>query len=601
MDWHDSVFGYKINDEQADLSFNETDSAPYMPKSVVVDTYFDWENVGSPFIPYHQSVIYEVHVREFTLMNPHVPENLRGTYAGLVHPASLNYLKRLGITSVELMPVHHFVADRNLQEIGLTNFWGYNTIAFFAPETRYSSGGVTGEQVTEFKNMVKEFHKAGIEVILDVVFNHTAEGNQMGPTFSFKGIDNEAYYRLTDDKRYYMDYTGTGNTLNANLPLVLRLIMDSLRYWIMEMHVDGFRFDMAPVLARELHDVNRLSAFFDIIYQDPVISQVKLIAEPWDIGEGGYQVGNFPPGWGEWNGRYRTCMRNYWRGADVQLNEFTGRLTGSPDLYRNDYRFPTASINYIASHDGMNLHDLVSYNQKHNEANKNDNKDGEDDNQSWNCGIEGPTDDQAINALRAQQKRNFITTLFISQGVPMIKAGDEIGHSKKGNNNSYCQDNEISWLNWEKADGSLLEFTRQLISLRRKHPVFCRHNWFQGNNKPETGLKDVEWLFPDGSEIKEDDHNDTIARCVAMFLNGADLDINCTGGKPVKDDNFYVLFNPEQGPVPFTLPADKYGSHWIEVIDTTRDSLTEDGKTYKPGDKITVEGRSVIVLHNPLK
>jgi isoamylase len=598
IDWHDSVFGYKIGDPLEDQSYNEKDSAPFVPRSVVTDPNFDWENVQAPKIPYDQTVIYEVHVKEFTKQNPEIPEELRGTYAGLAHPATIDYLKRLGITAVELMPVHHFVADRHLVEKGLTNFWGYNTIGFFAPDVRYSSSGVKGEQVIEFKNMVKELHKAGIEVILDVVYNHTAEGNHMGPTLSFKGIDNTAYYRLTEDKRYYMDYTGTGNTLNAYLPGVLRLIMDSLRYWITEMHIDGFRFDLAATLARELHDVNRLSAFFEIIYQDPIISQVKLIAEPWDIGEGGYQVGKFPPGWAEWNGKYRDCMRDYWRGGNSMLTEFAERFTGSADLYQSDYRFPTASINFITAHDGFTLNDLVSYNEKHNEANGEDNKDGDQQNHSWNCGAEGPTDDEGINNLREKQKRNLLTTLLLSQGVPMILSGDEIGRTKNGNNNTYCQDNEISYINWQKADNTLLEFTRQLIHWRRAHPVFCRRRWFRGHVIKEINLKDIEWFFPDGSEVKENAYKSTLARCFAIYLNGNDLDMSGPKGERITDDNFYVIFNNEEASVEYKLPPLHYGDHWIEVINTNKDSITPEGILHKPGDTIMVEGHSVVLLHN---
>ena len=461
--WHDSLFGYIVGHHAEDLSYSELDSAPYVPKSVVINPNFDWEGDKRMNIPFYQTIIYEAHVKGLTKLHPDVPENIRGTYAAIAHPSIINYLKNLGITAIELMPVHHFVNDRFLQEKGLSNYWGYNSIAFFAPDVRYSASGSLGQQVTEFKNMVKELHKAGIEVILDVVYNHTGEGNQLGPTLSLRGVDNASYYRLTENKRHYMDYTGTGNTLNAMMPPVLRLIMDSLRYWILEMHVDGFRFDLASALARELHDVDRLGSFFDIIHQDPVISQVKLIAEPWDVGEGGYQVGNFPPGWVEWNGKYRDCMRDYWRGADSMLAEFALRFTGSPDLYFDNYRKPIASINFITAHDGFTLHDLVSYNEKHNLDNGENNNDGETHNRSWNCGVEGNTDDPSIIALRNKQKRNLLTTLFLSQGVPMILAGDELGRTQKGNNNAYCQDNEISWINWIHADKDLLEFTKKLI------------------------------------------------------------------------------------------------------------------------------------------
>ncbi len=511
--WNDALFGYQVGAAEKDLTFSEQDSAVFIPKAVVIDPSYDWEEDMPPKISYHKSIIYEAHVKGFTQLHPDIPEEMRGTYAALGHPVTIKYLKKLGITAIELMPVHQFIDDRHLTERGLSNYWGYNTIGFFAPDARYSSSGVLGGQVKEFKDMVKEIHKAGIEVILDVVYNHTAEGNEMGPTLSFKGIDNASYYRLTEeDKRYYMDYTGTGNTLNAYLPNVLRLMMDSLRYWILEMHVDGFRFDLASTLARELHEVNRLSSFFEIIYQDPVISQVKLIAEPWDIGEGGYQVGKFPPGWAEWNGKFRDCIRDYWRSADSMLGEFGQRFTGSPDLYQDDYRRPTASINFITAHDGFTLNDLVSYDEKHNEANGEDNKDGESHNRSWNCGVEGETDDPAILALRQQQKRNLLATLFLSQGVPMLVAGDEISRTQKGNNNAYCQDNELSWLDWAHADEDLLTFTRKLINLRKTHPVFCRRRWFQGQPVKAVGVEDIAWYLPEGAEMQEHNWTEDFAR-----------------------------------------------------------------------------------------
>src|ERR1044071_9269966 len=478
------------------MSFSSDDSAPFLPKCVVIDPSFDWGDDKPPKIPFHQTVIYETHVKGFTQTHPDIPEEIRGSYAALAHPVVIQYLKDLGVTAIELMPVHHFITDRHLVERGLTNYWGYNTIGFYAPDVRYSSSGILGEQVVEFKNMVKQLHKAGIEVILDVVYNHTGEGNQMGPTLSFRGIDNASYYRVTEDRRFYMDYTGTGNTLNAMLPNVLRLIMDSLRYWILEMHVDGFRFDLASALARELHEVDRLSSFFDIIHQDPVISQAKLIAEPWDIGEGGYMVGNFPPGWAEWNGKYRDNLRRYWKGADSMLGEFAERFTGSSDLYKEDYRLPTASINFITAHDGFTLHDLVTYNDKHNEANNDSNNDGDNNNRSWNCGVEGPTDDQSVIDLRDRQKRNFLTTLFLSQGVPMLLSGDELGRTQNGNNNAYCQDNNISWINWEKADYELLAFTRKLIQVYKQHNVFSRRDWFKGQPIKGRGLTDIAWFSP---------------------------------------------------------------------------------------------------------
>ncbi len=597
IDWHDSLFAYEIGSEQEDLSFSESDSAPYIPKSVVVDNTFDWDDDQPPRIPYHQSVIYEAHVRGLTMQHPEVPKEIRGTYAAIGHPAIIKHLTELGITAIELMPIHQFVNDRYLVEKGLSNYWGYNTVGFFAPDCRYSSSGVTGGQVTEFKEMVKALHKAGIEVILDVVYNHTGEGNQMGPTLSLKGVDNASYYRLVEDnKRFYMDYTGTGNTLNAMLPNVLRYIMDSLRYWITEMHVDGFRFDLAATLARELHEVNRLSAFFDIIYQDPTISQVKLIAEPWDIGEGGYQVGKFPPGWAEWNGKYRDCIRDYWRGADSMLGEFAMRFTGSPDLYQDDYRRPTASINFITAHDGFTLHDLVSYNEKHNDANGEDNNDGESHNRSWNCGAEGETDDEAVIALRNQQKRNFLATMFLSQGVPMIVAGDEMGRTQQGNNNAYCQDNEISWINWENADEELCDFTKHLIAFRREHPAFKRRRWFQGQPVTGRGLEDIGWFLPEGAEMSEDNWSHDFAKSLAVFLNGHGLRSVDPKGEKITDNNFYVIFNAFHDAIDYQLPPEKYGKEWVKVLDTTqaRSTSTKHGA----GDKICVPGRSVILLLN---
>ncbi|MEO6932921.1 MAG: glycogen debranching protein GlgX, partial [Chitinophagaceae bacterium] len=537
IDWDDSLYGYQLNHSESDLSFSQVDSAPFLPRSVVVDQEFDWENDVHPRIPYYKSVIYELHVKGFTKLLEAVPEELRGTYLGLAHPASIKYLKELGITSVELMPVHHFVRDRTLADMGLFNYWGYNTIGFFAPDIRYSLGGAHGDQVREFKQMVKELHRAGIEVIIDVVYNHTAEGSHLGPTLSFRGIDNAAYYRLTEDKRYNMDYTGTGNTLNVMMPNVLRLIMDSLRYWILEMHVDGFRFDLAATLARELHEVDRLGSFFDIIHQDPVISQAKLIAEPWDIGEGGYQVGKFPPGWAEWNGKYRDCLRDYWRGADSMLGEFALRFTGSPDLYRGDYRRPTASINFITAHDGFPLEDLVSYNEKHNMANGENNNDGESHNRSWNCGEEGATTNEEIIELRRRQKRNLLTSLFLSQGVPMLVSGDEIGHSQNGNNNTYCQDNELSWLNWAEADQAFLAFTRSLVHFRRNHPVFCRRRWFKGRPIKGVGLEDINWFQPDGAEMTEENWNHDFAKSLGVYLNGHGIRTVGPRGEHILDDS----------------------------------------------------------------
>jgi isoamylase len=598
IEWDDSLFGYEVGHKDEDLKINNKDSAPFIPKSVVIDSSFDWQDDKAPKIPYHQSIIYETHIKGFTRLNPNIPKEIQGTYAAIAHRVTIDYLKQLGVTAVELMPVHHFVADRHLVEKGLTNYWGYNSIGFFAPDVRYSSSGVTGEQVSEFKNMVKELHKAGIEVILDVVYNHTAEGNHMGPTLSFKGIDNSSYYRLMDDKRYYRDYTGTGNTLNANLPNVLRLMMDSLRYWIQEMHVDGFRFDLASTLARELHEVHKLSSFFDIIHQDPVISQVKLIAEPWDVGEGGYQVGNFPAGWTEWNGKYRDCMRDYWRGADSVLGEFAERFTGSPDLYQGDYRRPTASINFITAHDGFTLNDLVSYNEKHNEANGEDNKDGESHNRSWNCGVEGPTDKKEVLQLRQRQKKNFLTTLLLSQGVPMLLAGDELSRTQKGNNNAYCQDNEISWLNWQSADQDLIDFTRKLIAFRKAHPIFCRRKWFQGQPIKGMGVEDIAWFLPEGTEMTDEHWNTSFAKSLAIYLNGKGIHTPGPKGEVIVDDSFYVIFNAHHEELKYKLPEEKYGKQWTKALDTF-DGGIQQGKSFQAQDVLTVAGRSVVVLLNP--
>ncbi|MNI09773.1 Glycogen debranching enzyme [compost metagenome] len=595
VQWNDALFAYNIGED--DLSLDTTDSAPFVPKSVVIDGHFDWGDDLPPCIPMHQSVIYETHVKGFTATHPEIPEEIRGTYAALAHPVTINYLKELGITAIELLPIHHFITDRHLQDKGLTNYWGYNSVGFFAPDVRYSASGTHGEQVVEFKEMVKALHSAGIEVILDVVYNHTGEGNEMGPTLSFRGIDNASYYRLAEDPRYYMDFTGTGNTLNTRQPNVLRLIMDSLRYWVQEMHVDGFRFDLASALARELHDVDKLSSFFDVIHQDPVISQVKLIAEPWDIGEGGYQVGEFPAGWAEWNGKYRDCIRDYWIGADSMIAEFANRLTGSSDLYRGDNRTPSASINFITAHDGFTLHDLVSYNEKHNEANGEDNKDGESHNRSWNCGAEGPTDDSTVNNLREKQKRNMLVTLFLSQGVPMLVAGDEQGRTQQGNNNAYCQDNEISWLNWANVDVSLLDFTKKLIHFRREHPVFCRRKWFQGLPIRGTGVEDIVWFLPDASEMDDHHWQEDYARSLAVFLNGAGIRSVDTDGKKIVDANFYLIFNAYWEDVTYTLPGENYGAGWFKILDTNNDTIESFGN-YSAGDSILVPSRSILLFQS---
>lgn len=593
--WDDALFGYELGHPEGDVSFSEKDSAAFIPKGVVIDNTFDWEGDTPLRIPMHRSIIYEAHVKGFTAQHPEIPEEIRGTYSALAHPVTISYLQSLGITAIELLPIHHFITDRHLHEKGLTNYWGYNTIGFFAPDIRYGSTGSQGEQVIEFKNMVKELHRAGIEVILDVVYNHTGEGNEMGPTLSFRGIDNASYYRLAEDPRYYMDFTGTGNTLNARLPNVLRLIMDSLRYWILEMHIDGFRFDLASALARELYDVDKLSSFFDVIYQDPVISQVKLIAEPWDIGEGGYQVGEFPPGWAEWNGKYRDCMRDYWIGADSMLGEFADRLTGSSDLYQGDYRRPTASINFITAHDGFTLHDLVSYNEKHNEANGEDNLDGDNHNRSWNCGVEGPTEDEEVNKLRAKQKRNLLTTLFLSQGVPMIVAGDEFGRTQHGNNNAYCQDNDISWLDWNGQDEKLLHFTRQLITFRKEHPTFCRRKWFQGIPIKGIGLEDIAWFNPEGQEMEESHWQNDFARSLAVFLNGNGIRTSDDDGTKITDNSFYIMFNAYWEDISYKLPHAKYCKEWIMVLDTNIETIGA-LDTYAAAHTITVPARSIIVL-----
>lgn len=598
VEWHDSLFGYQVGHKDEDLSFNKQNSAPYLPKCVVIDPSYDWEDDTAPKTGLYKSIIYELHVKGFTRQYPNVPEELRGTYAGLAHPKVIEYLQSLGITTVELMPVHQFVADRHLVEKGLTNYWGYNSIGFFAPDVRYSGAGALGEQVREFKDMVKALHRAGIEVILDVVYNHTAEGNHLGPTLCFRGIDNASYYRLVaDDKRHYMDYTGTGNTLNMMQPNVLQLIMDSLRYWIQEMHVDGFRFDLAAALARELHDVDRLGSFFDIIHQDPVISQVKLIAEPWDVGEGGYQVGNFPPGWAEWNGKYRDTMRDYWRGAERTLGEFALRFTGSPDLYEFSSRRPTASVNFITAHDGFTLNDLVSYDEKHNEANGEDNQDGEDHNRSWNHGAEGPTDDPEVSKLRNRQKRNFLSTLILSQGIPMLLAGDEIGRTQQGNNNAYCQDNEISWLDWDHVDESLLDFTRCLIQFRKEHPVFRRRRWFQGQAIHGSEVEDIAWFTPEGSEMSEEHWGEDEAKSLGVFLNGEGIRTPGPQGERVTDDSFYLMFNAHHEPLEFHLPEEKWGKRWEKILDTAEDGITDsEPETYQAGDKMEVADRSVVVL-----
>jgi glycogen operon protein len=590
--WHEALFGYRFKDPET--SSNDVDSAPFMPKSVVISPYFDWESDRPPRVPLDDSVIYEVHVKGFTQQHPDVPEQLRGTYAGLAHPAVIDHLLALGVTAVELMPVHQFIHDSHLVDRGLRNHWGYNSIGYLAPHNEYSSSGQEGQQVQEFKWMVKALHAAGIEVILDVVYNHTAEGNHLGPILSLKGIDNAAYYRLVDgDRRYYYDTTGTGNSLNMRHPHVLQLIMDSLRYWVTEMHVDGFRFDLASTLARQFHEVDRLSAFFDLIQQDPVVSRVKLIAEPWDVGAGGYQVGNFPPLWSEWNGKYRDTLRDYWRGEPQTLGEFASRLTGSSDLYEDDGRRPSASVNFVTAHDGFTLNDLVSYNEKHNEANGEGGADGESHNRSWNSGAEGPTDDPVVLEIRGRQRRNFLATLFLSQGIPMLLAGDESGRTQGGNNNAYCQDNEISWLDWHHEDGALLAFTQRLISFRRAHPVFRRRHFFHGESLG-ADAPDIAWFRPDGSEMTADDWSSGFGKSIGVFFNGETIPSPDARGERVVDDTFLILFNAHYEPLVFTLPAKRWGARWLRMLDTA-DALNE-GEALDAGAVTTVAARSLALF-----
>jgi isoamylase len=598
VDWKQPIFPYKVETGD-DRQKCDQDSAAGMPKSVVVDSRFDWEGDCPPETPLADSVIYEVHVKGFSNTNPEVPQELRGTYAGLSHPASISYLKKLGITAVELLPVHHFLDDGHLIDQGLKNYWGYNTLGYFAPDPRYCSCGDQGGQVTEFREMVKTLHANGIEVILDVVYNHTCEGNHMGPMLSFKGICNTSYYRLMeDDPRYYMDYTGTGNTLNVRHPQVLKLLMDSLRYWVTEMHVDGFRFDLAATLARELHDVDRLGGFFDTIHQDPTLADVKLIAEPWDVGEGGYQVGNFPVLWAEWNGKYRDTVRRFWKGDGGQLSDFAYRLTGSSDLYQSDGRKPYASINFITAHDGFTLCDLVSYDHKHNEANGDDNKDGTDANESWNMGAEGPTDDAAINLLRERQTRNFLTTLLFSQGVPMLAGGDEIGRSQRGNNNGYCQDNELTWYDWKLDEPRcrLLEFTAKLIQLRRAHPNLHRRKFFQDRTVRNSVVRDIAWYATDGAEMPEEAWNSAWVRSVGLMLNGKTLGISDDDGAAVKDDSFLILVNASHEGVEFRLPAPPNGSPWCQLLST--ENIEDPFAEIVLEEKMVLGGRAMAVLYD---
>lgn len=593
--WGQSVFSYTFGDPD---SRNDDDSAADMMKGVVINPFFDWQGDRSPKTPLHETFIYEAHVKGLTQLHPSVPEEMRGTYAGVAHPAVIDHLQKLSVTAIELMPVHQFVNDSTLQEKGLSNYWGYNTIGFFAPHHGYASTGVNGQQVQEFKAMVRSLHEAGIEVILDVVYNHTAEGNHLGPTLSMRGIDNEAYYRLEqNDKRYYTDYTGTGNSMNVGNPHSLQLIMDSLRYWVLEMHVDGFRFDLASTLAREFYDVDRLSTFFEMVQQDPVVSQVKLIAEPWDVGPGGYQVGNFPPQWTEWNGKYRDTVRDFWRGEPQALGEFASRLTGSSDLYERSGRAPVASINFVTAHDGFTLRDLVSYNDKHNEANGEDNRDGESHNRSYNHGVEGPTDDAEILTLRAQQQRNFIATMMLSQGVPMLSHGDELGRTQFGNNNGYAQDNELTWIDWDAVDQPLVEFTAALARLRKDHPTFRRTRFFDGRPvKMEEGrpIPDVVWLRPDGTLMQPEDWESGFGRTIGIFLNGRGIRERDKWGEEITDRHFIVLFNAGDEPVDFKIPAPRYGPEWDVMVDTAGEWANTD--PLDPGSRIPLQPKALIVL-----
>ena len=596
LTWHDALYGYIVGDPEGDLSFDPRNSAPYMPKCRVLEPAFTWGNDRGPGIPWHDMVVYEMHVRGFSMRHPEVPEPLRGSYAALASAPAISYLRKLGITTVELMPVHAFVNDRYLQEKNLRNYWGYNTQSFFAPEMRYASSN----KVKEFKTMVKTLHSAGIEVILDVVYNHSCEGSQLGPTLSFRGIDNAAYYILADDPRYYADFTGCGNTVNMSHPRALQMVMDSLRYWVEEMHVDGFRFDLASALARERGKVDHLGGFFDVIRQDPTLNRVKLIAEPWDLGMGGYQVGNFPLGWAEWNDRYRDGMRAYWKGDGGLIGDVAKRLTGSSDLYGRSGKRPHASINFITAHDGFTLHDLVSYNDKHNEANGEDNRDGNSNNLSWNCGVEGPTDDPAINALRERQKRNFLATLFLSQGVPMLVSGDEISRTQGGNNNAYCQDDEISWLDWTMTDEktALLGFVRRLIDLRRSHPTFRRRDFFAGRALHGGGVKDLLWLKPDGHEMSDDEWEKEYARCLGMYLSGSAISGTGRHGRKIVDDDFLIVFNAGHDDVEFHMPSIP-GEPWQALLDTRETTGVATPRSLDAGAAYPLIGRSLVVLTRP--
>ncbi|MET3719010.1 MULTISPECIES: glycogen debranching protein GlgX [unclassified Arthrobacter] len=596
IDWDPALFTYNLGEEPDTI--NNDDSAAHMMMGVVINPFFDWDGDQNLRVPYHKSVIYEAHVKGLTQLHPEIPEEQRGTYAGVAHPSVIAHLQKLGVTAIELMPVHQFVNDGTLQDKGLNNYWGYNTIGFFAPQNTYSSTGDTGQQVQDFKAMVRSLHRAGIEVILDVVYNHTAEGNHLGPTLSFKGIDNQSYYRLMEgDEKHYMDYTGTGNSLNVRQPHSLQLLMDSLRYWVTEMHVDGFRFDLASTLAREFYDVDKLSTFFELIQQDPVVSQVKLIAEPWDVGPGGYQVGNFPPQWTEWNGKYRDTVRDFWRGEPATLGEFASRITGSADLYEHSGRRPVASINFVTAHDGFTLADLVSYNEKHNDANGEDNNDGESHNRSWNCGAEGPTDDPAVLGMRARQQRNFIASLLLSQGVPMLLHGDELGRTQQGNNNGYCQDSELTWINWENIDQPLIEFTAAVNALRAKHPTFRRSRFFDGRpvlRGEGERLPDIAWLDVGGDTMKPEDWDSGFGRSVGVFLNGDGIQGKDLRGRRITDVNFLLYFNAHDDMVEFTLPNDEYAPAWDIIIDTAGHNA--DTEPVKAGEALPVDAKSLVVL-----
>jgi isoamylase len=595
VQWGPEVFGYRWG-EHEDVERSPLDSAPCMPRSVVIDPYFPWGEDPRPNTSWADTVIYETHVRGLTMRHPDIPAALRGTYAGLAHPAAVEHLTRLGVTAVELMPVHHFLDPQHLVDKGLRNYWGYDTIGYFAPEARYSSAGSHGAQVREFKAMVRALHRAGLEVILDVVYNHTGEGNHLGPTLSFRGIDNRAYYKLSDeDPRYYWDVTGTGNTLNVRQPQTLQLIMDSLRYWVTEMHVDGFRFDLAAALARQFYDVDRLSAFFDIIHQDPVLSQVKLIAEPWDVGPGGYQVGNFPVRWAEWNGRYRDTVRDYWRAQTRGVSDLAYRLTGSSDLYQGDGRRPWASINFVTAHDGFTLRDLVSYDQKHNQDNGEDNRDGSDDNRSWNHGVEGETDDPQVRELRARQRRNLLATVLISQGCPMILGGDEIGRTQRGNNNAYCQDNEIAWLDWQDVDDSMLRFTRRVIRLRREHPVLHRQRFFEGQLGRGHRRKDIAWFRRDGSEISDRDWSNAQRQSLGMLLNGDLIPDRGPRGERISDDTLLVLLHAHHEDTAWQLPSG-WGDYWEVILDTARPDEAPGTRQAREGGPLQVVARSLVML-----